>query len=36
MNNTWRVQNTYILSDEGIPLITYGRIFIQSKKGGAK
>lgn len=33
MNKTWRVQNTYILSEDGIPLITYGRIFIRVKKG---
>lgn len=32
MNKTWRVQNTYILSEDGIPLITYGRIFIRVKK----
>lgn len=32
MNKTWRVQNTYILSENGIPQITYGRIFIRVKK----
>ena len=32
MNKTWRVQNTYILSPEGIPQITYGRIFIRRKE----
>ena len=31
MNKTWRVQNTYILSAEGIPQITYGRIFIRRR-----
>lgn len=36
MNKTWRVQNTYILSEDGIPLITYGRIFIRVKKDGNK
>ena len=29
MNKTWRVQNTYILDDNGVPKITYGRIFIR-------
>lgn len=29
MNKTWRVQNTYILDDKGVPQITYGRIFIR-------
>ncbi len=29
MNKTWRVQNTYILDEKGIPQITYGRIFIR-------
>ena len=29
MNKTWRVQNTYILDQDGIPQITYGRIFIK-------
>lgn len=33
MNSTWRVQNTYILSEDGVPLITYARIFIRHKKG---
>lgn len=28
MNRTWRVQNTYIL-ENGVPKITYGRIFIR-------
>lgn len=28
MNRTWRVQNTYIL-ENGVPRITYGRIFIR-------
>lgn len=32
MNRTWRVQNTYILDMNGIPRITYGRIFIQYTK----
>ena len=32
MNRTWRVQNTYILDKDGIPRITYGRIFIQYTK----
>lgn len=29
MNKTWRVQNTYILDENGVPKITYGRIFIR-------
>ena len=29
MNKTWRVQNTYILDANGVPQITYGRIFIR-------
>ena len=29
MNKTWRVQNTYLLDENGIPQITYGRIFIR-------
>lgn len=29
MNKTWRVQNTYLLDDNGVPQITYGRIFIR-------
>ncbi len=29
MNKTWRVQNTYILDKNGVPQITYGRIFIR-------
>ena len=29
MNKTWRVQNTYILNENGVPKITYGRIFIR-------
>lgn len=29
MNKTWRVQNTYILDKNGVPHITYGRIFIR-------
>ena len=33
MNKTWRVQNTYILSENGVPQITYARVFIRRKKG---
>jgi hypothetical protein len=29
MNKTWRVQNTYLLDENGVPQITYGRIFIR-------
>lgn len=29
MNRTWRVQNTYLLDKNGVPQITYGRIFIR-------
>lgn len=29
MNKTWRVQNTYVLDKNGVPHITYGRIFIR-------
>ena len=29
MNKTWRVQNTYVLDKNGVPQITYGRIFIR-------
>ena len=29
MNKTWRVQNTYLLDENGVPQITYGRIFIK-------
>lgn len=29
MDKTWRVQNTYILDEDGVPKITYGRIFIR-------
>lgn len=36
MNKTWRVQNTYILNEDGVPQITYGRIFIRIKKGADK
>ena len=32
INKTWRVQNTYILSKDGIPQITYARIFIRRKE----
>lgn len=32
MNKTWRVQNTYILDENGVPKITYGRIFIRYTK----
>ncbi len=34
INKTWRVQNTYILDKDGIPHITYGRIFIRKIKHG--
>ena len=34
-NSTWRVQNTYVLGEDGVPRITYGRIFIR-KKGATK
>ena len=30
MNRTWRVQNTYYLDENGVPQITYGRIFIRN------
>lgn len=29
MNRTWRVQNTYYLDENGVPKVTYGRIFIR-------
>lgn len=29
LNKTWRVQNTYLLDENGVPQITYGRIFIR-------
>jgi len=29
MNKTWRVQNTYVLDQNGVPHITYGRIFVR-------
>lgn len=29
MNKTWRVQNTYVLDQNGVPQITYGRIFVR-------
>lgn len=29
MNRTWRVQNTYFLDENGVPKVTYGRIFIR-------
>lgn len=29
MNRTWRVQNTYYLDGNGVPKVTYGRIFIR-------
>ena len=31
LNKTWRVQNTYLLTNDGIPKITYARIFIRRK-----
>ncbi len=33
-NNTWRLQNVYLLDENGIPNIVYSRIFIIRKKDG--
>ena len=32
-NNTWRVQNVYLLDEDGVPNIVYSRIFIIRKSG---
>lgn len=32
INNTWRVQNAYLVDDKQIPIIVYSRIFIKRKE----